>query len=147
LQQQHQNLARQNRAQFASVNHGKPSVLASARPAQFHAQPAKRAGGAAARPSKTPAASRNAERPQGRTPSVESRPAHSQAPRAAAAPNRNLERPQTRTPSVESRPAHSQPSHTAEPNRNAGSHPPAQERKSNPPEERKPPAHSSEPRR
>ena len=142
LQQQHQNLARQNRAQFASVNHGRPSVMASARPAQFHAQPAERPGGAAARPSRTPSANRNVERPQGRTASGgESRPAHTQ-PRQERAPVRNAERPQGRTP--ESRPAHSQPSHAAAPNRNA-SHPPAQERKSNPPEERKTPAHGSEP--
>jgi hypothetical protein len=146
LQQQHQNLARQNRAQFASVNHGRPSVTASARPAQFHAQPAERAGGAAARPSKAPAANRNFEREQGRTPSAASRPTYTPAhtqPRQEKAPIRNAERPQGRT--AESRPAHSQPSHAAAPNRNA-SHPPAQERRSNPPEERKPPAHGSEPR-
>jgi hypothetical protein len=38
-QMQHQNFASQNRAQFASVNHGHPGVAAAATPAAFHSNP------------------------------------------------------------------------------------------------------------
>jgi hypothetical protein len=123
LQQQHQNLARQNRAQFASVNHGRPSVTASARPGQF--QSGRRAGGG----------QQVVPRGPNRTPQVNA----SRGSRPGNPPsNRNVERPQGRTPNVESRQAHTQASRAATPNRNAGvAHPPAQQRKSNPPEERK----------
>jgi hypothetical protein len=45
LQQQHQQFAHQNRAQFSSVNHGKPNVVATARPGEFRGNSAGRAGG------------------------------------------------------------------------------------------------------
>jgi hypothetical protein len=38
-QMQHQNFASQNRAQFASVNHGRPGVTAAPTPSAFHANP------------------------------------------------------------------------------------------------------------
>jgi len=143
VQQQHQNLARQDRAQFASVNHGRPNVVATARPGQFQGSSVGRPGGGqkftphspnpplhnnvmkAEHPkpvggnghqygTATPLSNRSVEKPQGRTPSIESRQTHNPAPRAAA-PNRNAEKP----------------------------HPQPQELKSNPPK----PGHESEPRR
>ena len=152
LQEQHRNLARQDRAQFASVNHGKPSVMASSRPAQFHAQAASRAGGAAARSAKTPAANRNAERPQGRTPSAASRSAHPQAPRATAEPKRNAERPEGRAPSAASRathtPEHTQPRQEKAPVRNA-ERPQTRtpESRPEPQAKRSQPSHAAEPNR
>ena len=101
VQQQHQSSARQDRSQFASVNHGKPAVMASARPSEFRASSAARpaakqatathgathkpinnarmehsnSGGGAAHPSRaaTPPANRSPERPQARTPNLEPR--------------------------------------------------------------------------
>jgi len=113
LQQQHQQTARQNRAQFASVNHGKPSVVATARPGQFQGSNAARAGApqrvpsnnnnrgaqsdlmrvkpnanaGGAHPAGTPApqpqAQRNYARPQAKTPRTQSQPQHSMTPRGA----------------------------------------------------------------
>ena len=163
-QQQHQNLARQDRAQFASVNHGKPHVVATERPGQFQGNNVARAGGGqkvtphgpnppqhnnmikAEHPNShqsgaaNPHSSRNSERPQGRTPSVEPRAVPQAAPHAAT-PNRNAERPQRpegRAPSVEWHPAPKPAPHAAAPSRSAERpHPQPQERPSKPPEERK----------
>ena len=146
VQQQHQSLARQDRSQFASVNHGKPSVAASARPGQFQARSVERAGGAAAHPSRTGTPDRSFERTQGRPASVE-RPAHTPPQRESATLNRKAEKSQARTPSAESRPARSAASHAAAPSHNGGGRAPAEEHRSNPSEERKQPARNSEPHR
>jgi hypothetical protein len=48
MQQQHEQAAHNNRAQFASVNHGRPAVAATGRPSEFRGAgvvPASRAGG------------------------------------------------------------------------------------------------------
>lgn len=147
MQQQQQNLARHNRAQFASFNHGRPNVVATARPGQFQGSSAGRgAGGEKSAPyghNQTP--HNNLSRVRHPNPVGEgshmSRPANPPS-------NHNFERPASRTPSVESRQAHIQTSHAATPNHNAQRpHQEAEERKSNPPEGRKQPGHESEPRR
>ena len=146
VQLQHQNLAHQNRAQFASFNHGRPNVAATGRPGQFQGNSAGR-GPAAQRfephgPNQTP--HNNLSRV--RHPNPVGGESHLSRP-ANPPTKRNSERPEGRTPSVESRQAHNQASHAAAPNRNAEKpHPQAQERKSNPPEGGKQ-GHESEPRR
>jgi len=143
LQQQHENFARQDRAQFASVNHGKPTVMASARPGEFHA-------GGAARP-----AGKQAMATHGPThvPANNPRLEHSNSaggaahPSRAAAPpaNRNPERPQAKIPNVESRQTHKEASHAAT-SHNSSPHPQAhEERKASPPAEKKPQGRESEP--
>jgi hypothetical protein len=125
VQQQHQNSARQDRAQFASVNHGKPAVMASARPSEFRASGAARpvgkqamtthgtahmpannarmehsnSGAGATHPSRaaTPPASRSSARPQGRTSNLEPRQAQHQTSHAAPSPTpERSPRPQAR---------------------------------------------------
>jgi len=140
-QQQHQNFARQDRSQFASVNHGKPNVMASPRPGEFHssgaARPAGGQGMAPHGPTHTP--SNNARFEHAGPGGANARP--SNPSRAATPPaNRNFEGPQGRTPSVESRQSHAQPSHAA-PARKPQNAPRPQaheERNANPPAEKKP---------
>jgi hypothetical protein len=143
LQQQHQSFARRDRSQFASVNHGKPTVMASARPSEFHASGAARPAG------KQAMATHGANH----KPSNNARMEHSSsgggaahASRAATPPaNRNLERPEAKTPNVKSRQTHQEASHAA-PSHNSSPHPQAhEERKANPPAEKKPQGHESEP--
>jgi hypothetical protein len=137
VQQQHQNLARQNRAQFASVNHGRPNIVATARPGQFQGSSGGRPGGG------------QKFAPHGPNPPLHNNISRAQHPNpvgagshqyATANPpsSRNPERPQGRTPSVESRQAHIQASRGATPSHNAGGpHPQAEERRSNAPEGKK----------
>ncbi len=191
VQQQHENSARQDRSQFASVNHGKPAVMASARPSEFHASGAVRpaakqamathgathmpsnksrvehsnSAGGATHPSRpaTPPASRNAERPQAKTPHLEPRPAQHQpshaapartpekAPRPQVKEERKANPPAQERPQVpesEPRPTQRQTSHAA-PARTPEKAPRPQvkeERKANPPAEKKPQGRESEPR-
>jgi len=140
-QQQHQNFARQDRSQFASVNHGKPTVMTSQRPGEFHssgtARPAGGQGMTPHGPTHTP--SNNARFEHASPGGANARP--SNPSRAATPPaNRNFEKPQGRTPNVEPRQSHAQPSHAA-PTRKPENAPRPQvheERKANPPAERKP---------
>jgi WXXGXW repeat (2 copies) len=107
---QHQQAAKGNRQLFASVNHGRPAVAATARPADFsHAVPARAAGGAYHAPKMTPKqAVANRSGGENRTSSAanartNSRPATSrpttsraaQPNRSQAAPSRNSTRPET----------------------------------------------------
>jgi hypothetical protein len=141
LQQQHQNFARQDRSQFFSANHGRPSVTASARPGEFH-------GGSAPRP-----AVRQGGTPGSAThmPSNNARLEHSSPsggaahpPKTATAPpsrSYSYERPQGKTPSVQSKQTYSPPSHAAPTHNPQGSpHPQVHEERkaANPPAERKP---------
>jgi hypothetical protein len=145
VQQQHQNFARQDRSQFASVNHGRPNVMASPRPGEFHAggtaKPAVRQGMAPQSTTHTPPNNARFEHSNPAAGTVH--------PSRAATPpaNRNLERPQARTPNVESRQTHAQPSHAA-PTRNPEGSPRPQAQpqgKANPPAERRPQGRESEP--
>lgn len=143
VQQQHENLARQDRAQFASVNHGKPTVRASARPSEFHPSGAARPAG------KQAMATHGATHRPANNPRLEHSNSGGGAPhpsRAAAPPaHRNLERPQAKTPNVESRQTHREASHAA-PSHNSSPHPQAhEEHKGNPPAEKKPQGRESEP--
>ena len=141
VQQQHQDLARQNRAQFASVNHGRPNVATTARPGEFQRNSAGGAGGgqkfAPQSPNRTPQTTRhnNLSRVEHPNPAgVGSHPSRTTNPHS----NRNVERSQGRTFSKQSQPAHPQASRPATPNRNAGEpRPEGQERKPNPHEGRK----------
>jgi YXWGXW repeat-containing protein len=137
-QQQHQNLARQDRSQFASVNHGKPSVTASARPGEFRA-------GSAARPAGSQGMTQHGPT---HTPPNNARFEHSSTAGGAAHPsrtatppaNRNLERSQARTPNAETRQSHAQPSHAAPARKPANAPRPQvhEEHKASPPAEKKP---------
>jgi hypothetical protein len=95
-QMQHQNFAAQNRAQFASVNRGRPGVTAAPTPSAFHANPgnpsaAARGGFGASRPT-------TATRPGGAS-SPSMAPPREQQSRTAAP------RPESRpSPRFESRP-------------------------------------------
>ena len=146
VQQQHQSSARQDRSQFASVNHGKPAVMASARPSEFH-------GNGAARPE-----GRQGKAPHGavRTPANNPRMEHSNSgggaahPARAATPpaNRNAEKPQARTPNLKPRQAQHQPSH-ATPSRTPETAPRPQAHqagRANPPAQERPQVRESEPR-
>jgi len=140
-QQQHQDLARQNRAQFASVNHGRPNVVATARPGEFQRSSAIRGGGgqkfAPQSPNRTPqgAPHNNLSRAEHTNAAgVGSHPSRTTNP----PPNRNVERPQGRTFSKQSQPQHPKASGPAPPSHNAGApRPEVQERKENPHEGRK----------
>lgn len=144
VQQQHQNLARQNRAQFASVNHGRPNVVATARPGEFQGSSAGRATGgekfATHGPNRTPQS--NLSRVQ--HPNPVGGGTH-QFKAANPPSNRNVERPQGRTPGGQSQMTRPQASRGATPTHNAGGpHPLTQERKANPPKQQ---GHESEPHR
>lgn len=144
VQQQHQNSARLDRSQFASVNHGKPTVMASARPSEFHASGAARPAG------KQVAATHGAAH----KPINNARMEHSNSgggaahPSRAATPpaNRSPERPQARAPNLEPRPTQRQPSHAAETRKPESAPRPQvqEERKANPPAERKPQGREAE---
>ena len=84
-------LARQDRSQFASVNHGKPTVMASARPGDFH-------GGNVARP-----APRQGETPHGAAhlPSSNARVEHSKPGSGQGAAPRGEARVPNSKPRVE----------------------------------------------
>jgi hypothetical protein len=72
-QEQHQREASTDRSQFASVNHGKPAITATAKPAEFSGHglvAAKAAGGRY-----VPAANRTSSRAASSSPSKEARPA------------------------------------------------------------------------
>ena len=141
VQQQHQDLARQNRAQFASVNHGRPNVVATARPGEFQRNSAVRGGGgqkfAPQSPNRTPQGTphNNLSRAQYSNPGgAGSHPSGSANPPS----NRNVERSQGRTFNKQSQPGHPQATRPATPNRNAGGpRPEVQERKASPHEGRK----------
>jgi hypothetical protein len=147
-QQQHQNFARQDRSQFASVNHGRPTVMASPRPGEFRASGAARpAGGQPMAPrGATHMPSNNARFEHSGPGGSNARP--STPSRAATpSPNRNFERPQAKAPNVEPRQSHAQPSHAA-PTRKPANAPRPQvheERKANPPAEKKPQGREPEP--
>jgi len=140
-QQQHQDLARQNRAQFASVNHGRPNVVATARPGEFQRSSAIRGGGgqkfAPQNPNRTPqgAPHNNLSRAEHTNAAgVGSHPSGTTNP----PPNRNVETSQGRTFSKQSQPQHPKASGPAPPSHNAGGpRPEVQERKENPHEGRK----------
>ena len=142
VQQQHQDLARQNRAQFASVNHGRPNVVATARPGEFQRSSAIPGGGGQKFSSQSPNRT-----PQGTPHNNLSRGEHtnpvgagSYQSRSVSPPsNRNVEGSQGRTFNKQSQPPHPQASRPATPNRNAGGpRPEPQERKANPHEGGKP---------
>jgi len=141
VQQQHQDFARQNRAQFASVNHGRPNVLSTARPGEFQRSSAIRGSGgqkfAPQSPNRTPQGTPHNNLSRAEHPNPAGVGSH---PTKTANPpfNRNAERSQGRTFNKQSQPPHSQASRPAPPNRNAGAaRPEEQERKPNPHEGRK----------
>jgi len=145
LQQQHQNLARQDRSQFASVNHGRPTVMASPRPGGFSA-------GSAARPAGSlgTAPHGTTQMPPNNARFQHSGPAGSTMhPSGAATPpaNRSYERPQSRAPNLGPRQTNVQPSHAAPTRKTANAPRPQahEERKANPPEEKRPQGHQPEP--
>jgi hypothetical protein len=143
VQQQHENVARQDRSQFASVNHGKPTVMASARPSEFHAS-------GAARPVRKQAmATHGATHIPANNARVEHGAGAAHPSRAATPPaNRNSERPQGRTTNLEPRQAQHQPSH-AEPSRTPERAPrphARQQERAKPPAQERPQARESEPR-
>jgi hypothetical protein len=78
LQQQHQETAHQNRAQFASFNHGRPSVVATAHPGAFQGSNAARTGGvqhgAAPRSGRVNSASAGGTRPNAPAQRTDNRP-------------------------------------------------------------------------
>jgi hypothetical protein len=141
VQQQHQDFARQNRAQFASVNHGRPNVVATARPGEFQRSSAIRGGGGQKftpqSPNRTPqgAPHNNLSRAQRPNPAgVGSHPSGT----ANAPSNRNAERSQSRSFNKQSQAPHPQASRPATANRNTGGpHQGGQELKANPHEGRK----------
>lgn len=108
VQQQHQNLARQNRAQFASFNHGRPNVVATARPSQFQGSSGGRLGGG---PKLAP---------HGPNPTPHNNISKAQHPKPVGGGSHQYSAAQGRTPSVESRQAHIQTSQGVTPNHNAG---------------------------
>ncbi len=147
LQQQHQQAARQNRAQFASVNHGKPNVVATARPGQFQGVNAVRGGGPQRVPSNN--ANRGAQNnlrvvkpnanPGGARPATKPEPQ----------PQRNYSRPQAKTPGGQSQPQHSMTPRGATPqaSKAGGPRPQAQPHNQKPAEEPRPQEHETERRR
>jgi hypothetical protein len=116
LQQQHQEFAQQNRAQFASVNHGKPNVVATSRPGEFQRSNARGAGGTQKFASHGPNLNgqHNASRAQGTKPQ-----GGGNHPQTARAPSPRA-RPQNRTPSKQSPPARLQASRGTTPNHKTG---------------------------
>jgi len=70
LQLQHQESAHQNRAQFVSVNHGRPDVAATVRPGAFQGKGAGRVGGVQRSEARGPSRSggNNASKPRGPNP-------------------------------------------------------------------------------
>ena len=141
VQQQHQDFARQNRAQFASVNHGRPNVVATARPGEFQSNSAIRGGGgqkfAPQSPNRTPQGTphNNLSRAEHPNPAgVGSYQSKTTNPPS----NRNVERSQGKTFNKQSQPPHPQASRPAPPNRDTGGpRPEVQERKATPHEGRK----------
>jgi hypothetical protein len=127
-QMQHERMASTNRDLLASVNHGRPAIAATARPAEFHGRGvvAARAAGGPYRPAKNAAMNHNVPRPQN-----SARPMERPQPQARnmARPN-NVQRPENRV-----EPAPRPSSYRAENNR-------PQPRESAPPR----PQHESAPR-
>jgi len=89
VQVQHEHLARANRAQFASVNNGRPTIAATARPAVFSGRGVVAASAAGARPTNIAA---NTNRP--------ANSARPNSPVNTARATNNYGRPSTRNPLV-----------------------------------------------
>ena len=114
LQEQHQREASTNRSQFASVNHGKPAIAATAKPAEFSGHglvAAKAAGGRY-----EPVADRTSSGAPSSSPSREARPAETKpAPREnKPAAHVNKPEPERATPTRPETKS-STPPHTAAP--------------------------------
>ena len=92
LQQQHQEAAHQNRAQWASVNHGRPSVVATARPGAFQRSSAARPAAAQNLGASHP----NAGPGGGRRPGAPAQPADHRAMAKTAGGQPTAPRPQPR---------------------------------------------------
>src|SRR5271154_2029627 len=116
VQEQHVSAARSDRSQFASVNHGRPSVVATARPGEFHgagvvqtkASASDRIGNSRtetkseARPrSETPARTESKTEAERRT---ESKPATTREPKTEARPKTESKPAATREPKTEATP-------------------------------------------
>ena len=126
-QQQLQRSARNNRNLLAKVNHGRPDVAATPRPAQLN----NRATAVPAKPVNSTAPVRNNDDPARRneaTPRAPERPGARPAPTPApnAAPARPNERPPAHQPTPAPAPSHPNerpPAHQPQPHQPAPSHP------------------------
>ena len=147
LQQQHQEFAHQNRAQFASVNHGKPNVVATARPGEFRGNTAARTGGWQKFGSRGPNQNAQSNASRARGPNSGGGTAHPNV-QSGSPSQRTLARPEGNASRRKSPQPYAQGSRGAMPNnRAAESHPPAQMRNVAPFEGGKQEAHQAERRR
>jgi hypothetical protein len=145
-QQRHQEFAHQNRAQFASVNHGKPNVVATARAGEFHGNSGGRAGGGQQSASHGPNGSKQSNAARARGPNPAAGGTHPSMT-ARSSSQRTVTRPQSKTANRQS-PPRLQASRGSTPNYGAGgAHPPAQSRNAKPPEGGKQQEHEPERRR
>ena len=147
LQQQHQQFAHQNRAQFASVNHGKPNVVATTRPGEFRGNSAGRTGGWQKFDSHGP--NQNAPSNVSRARGLNSGGGATHPTMKSASPSqRTLARPEGNSAGRQSPQPYTQASRGATPNYKTGeSHLPAQKHNAMPVEGGKPQQHEAERRR
>ena len=147
LQQQHQQFARQNRAQFASVNHGKPNVVATARPGEFRGNNAARAGGWQKFGSRGPNQNAPSNGSGSRGLNTGGGATHPTV-KPGSPSQRTLARPEGNSAGRQSPKPYAQASRGAMPNYKAGeSRPPAQKHNATPVEGGKPQQHEAERRR
>jgi hypothetical protein len=155
-QEQHISAARSDHNQFASVNHGRPSVGATPRPGDFkgaHVVPAKASASERMNNSRTETRARNETKSEAK-PRTESRPAPAHEPKTEAKPRSESKPSSTHESKPEAKPrTESRPTTTHEPkteakprteSKPAATHEPKAEAK--PRTESKPaPAHESKP--
>src|SRR5580693_6456985 len=134
VQEQHVTAARSDRSQFASVNHGRPAVVATARPGEFHgagvvqtkASASDRIGNSRTEP-RSEAKPRTESSPRTETkartepktetaPRTEPKPAATREPKAETTPKTETKSATTREPKTEPKPrTESKPAATREP--------------------------------
>jgi hypothetical protein len=138
VQEQHVSAARSDRSQFASVNHGRPAVVATARPGEF-----KGAGVVQTRASASDRiGSSRTETRSATTPRTESKPATTREPKPEAKPKAEPKPAATHQPKPEAKPE-AKPQSAAKPAATHASKPPAQHESAAKPaatHESKPPA-------
>jgi len=112
VQEQHVSEARSDRNQFASVNHGRPSVVATARPGEFKGPGVVQAKASAA----DRIGSSHTEPRSAATPRTESKPATTHEPTTEAKPRTESKPATTREPKTETKPkTEAKPAATHEP--------------------------------